>query len=630
MDLRHSKATLISLGAVDTTGVPALNQVARFFDADTVQGSPNLLFTGSVLSLTGSQNISSFLSIGASPAQSGSLRLANAGDIVVRNQSDNADFNVISFDGSANMIVGATSMPRITFATGPNIDFPSPIFLGDSSFISLATSPAQSGTIRLANASSIVFRNAANSADIPILSFATSDIFDIGDPSAPTALATIRINSPLTTTFGAFHVDGNADAIQMRVDAHSTQNSQILRVRDSSAASIFTVDDDGSFSFPKAISNIGIGAAPTQSEAMNIELFIEGPSDNSKLVGIRCENFVLGASADIVWVAVASLEGAVETTSDFTTQDVAQLVIGEPFLQISGAGSVTDESNLLIDRIGTTGDHTYGIKILPNNSTPATAAIFIGGAAGSSPRVSEAIVMQRNSDSGLVDWKFFTEVTNVVTGASAWTLQQQLAEGGYTNRLTVDNTGNILTTGNAITLGDGGGDSKIQFQGCTNFFLAINASPEEIVLGVGTSVSQAATSLGIDTNSIKFRLRAQDGQYMEVRTASRLLETPSGASVTAVALIPAGSFVVGITTRVTTGITGPAGYDVGDGVDVDLWGNSIAVALNTTSDITDFTSGALVNYPAVQDVIITSDGVDFTGGFVRVTVHYMRLNAPTS
>jgi len=254
---------------------------------------------------------------------------------------------------------------------------------------------------------------------------------------------TARITSLLTTT-GALFVDGISDQIQMRVDAHSTQTSQILRVRNSSFATIFNINDDGSFSFPNAISNIGIGAAPTISEAMNIELFIEGPSDNSKLVGIRVENFVLGAAADIVWVAVASIEGAVEVTAAVTTMDVAQLVIGEPFLQISGAGSVTDESNLLIDRIGTSGDHTYGIKILPNNSTPATAAIFIGGAAGSSPRVSEAIVMQRNSDAGLVDWKFFTEVTNVVTGASQWTLQQQLAEGGYATKLFVSDASSTL------------------------------------------------------------------------------------------------------------------------------------------------------------------------------------------
>src|SRR5690606_37305445 len=40
-------------GGVDTTGSPALNQLAYFSDADTLQGSSNLAFDGSALALTG-------------------------------------------------------------------------------------------------------------------------------------------------------------------------------------------------------------------------------------------------------------------------------------------------------------------------------------------------------------------------------------------------------------------------------------------------------------------------------------------------------------------------------------------------------------------------------------------------
>jgi len=260
---------------------------------------------------------------------------------------------------------------------------------------------------------------------------------------------TARITSLLTTT-GALFVDGISDQIQMRVDAHSTQTSQILRVRNSSFATIFNINDDGSFSFPNAISNIGIGAAPTISEAMNIELFIEGPSDNSKLVGIRVENFVLGAAADIVWVAVASIEGAVEVTAAVTTMDVAQLVIGEPFLQISGAGSVTDESNLLIDRIGTSGDNTYGIKILAHISTPATAAIFIDGSSGD----SNAILMQ-GSDSGTVDFKQFVDVSGV---GARWAMQTRTGVSAYANALTVSATEVSLPAASSL---DWGGDLKL-------------------------------------------------------------------------------------------------------------------------------------------------------------------------
>lgn len=124
------------------------------------------------------------------------------------------------------------------------------------------------------------------------------------------------------------------------------------------------------------------------------------------------------------------------------------------------------------------------------------------------------------------------------------------------------------------------------------------------------------------------RSSATNQAITQIRTAEATVVTSSGSSVTASNLIPAGSFVIGLTTRVTTLVTGPAGYDVGDGADVDRWGNSILVAEDTTSDITDFQSSALTLFPAANDVVITSDGVDFTAGEILITVHYMTLVAP--
>jgi len=122
MDLRHSKATLISLGAVDTTGVPALNQVARFFDADTVQGSANFTFTGTILALTGNMTISAFLAVGATPAAAGTIRIPNAGSITMRNASDNGDINVWSSPMSDEINIGDTTIPTLRIlATGTRI-----------------------------------------------------------------------------------------------------------------------------------------------------------------------------------------------------------------------------------------------------------------------------------------------------------------------------------------------------------------------------------------------------------------------------------------------------------------------------------------------------------------------------
>lgn len=57
-----------------------------------------------------------------------------------------------------------------------------------------------------------------------------------------------NIIATVTNTFeinGAFFVDGNADTVQLRIDAHSTQNALLFRIRDSSAATIMSVDNSG-------------------------------------------------------------------------------------------------------------------------------------------------------------------------------------------------------------------------------------------------------------------------------------------------------------------------------------------------------------------------------------------------
>ena len=145
------------------------------------------------------------------------------------------------------------------------------------------------------------------------------------------------------------------------------------------------------------------------------------------------------------------------------------------------------------------------------------------------------------------------------------------------------------------------------------------------------------TVFNVDTNSRivdvneTFRVRnavTVSQESTAIQFASVLVNTPSGTTATATLLIPAGAIVLGVTTRVTTLITGPAGFDVGDGINTDRWGNSIAVAVTTTSDPTDYQSSAMEIFPVATDVVLTSDGVAFTGGQVRVTVHYINLTAP--
>jgi hypothetical protein len=87
--------------------------------------------------------------------------------------------------------------------------------------------------------------------------------------------------------------------------------------------------------------------------------------------------------------------------------------------------------------------------------------------------------------------------------------------------------------------------------------------------------------------------------------------------------------LIGVTSRVLTAVTGPAGFDIGDGVDVDRFGNSISVGLGTTTNIINATTSAITTFQASNDVVLTSDGADFTGGSVKLVAHYISITAPT-
>jgi len=124
--------------------------------------------------------------------------------------------------------------------------------------------------------------------------------------------------------------------------------------------------------------------------------------------------------------------------------------------------------------------------------------------------------------------------------------------------------------------------------------------------------------------------RIADGATLQILYTTTTVLLPSGQTGVAANMIQGGSIVLGVTARVITAITGPAGFDIGDGTDVDRWGNSIATALGTTVRGTDATNSLIQLYPVTGDITLTSDGVDFTGGEVRITVAYLTYTAPTS
>lgn len=120
-----------------------------------------------------------------------------------------------------------------------------------------------------------------------------------------------------------------------------------------------------------------------------------------------------------------------------------------------------------------------------------------------------------------------------------------------------------------------------------------------------------------------------------IRLATVEVTTTAAATATATNLIPAGSFVLGVSTRVTTAVTGDAGFtgiDIGNGTDADMFGANVSPSLNATTTLANSTITAPVIYAAATSIVLTQvGGTTFVaGGKVRIVVHYISLTAPAT
>ena len=134
------------------------------------------------------------------------------------------------------------------------------------------------------------------------------------------------------------------------------------------------------------------------------------------------------------------------------------------------------------------------------------------------------------------------------------------------------------------------------------------------------------------TNAQTFRVydtysSATDYHRIAIATARATLSAVSGASVTATGLIPAGAVVMGVTSKVTTGLgttNSTTGYKIGTVADDDRWGDITGTAAGTSSDNRDWTAGTIECFPAATDIIVTAVGGNFDGtGEIYLSVQYM-------
>lgn len=94
----------------------------------------------------------------------------------------------------------------------------------------------------------------------------------------------------------------------------------------------------------------------------------------------------------------------------------------------------------------------------------------------------------------------------------------------------------------------------------------------------------------------------------------------SGPTTDAAVQIPANCIVIGVSNRVITAITGAASYDCGDvGGSQNRFGGSLGVAAGSTN----FGLIGPNPYYANTTIRYTANGGNFTGGVVRMTIHFL-------
>jgi hypothetical protein len=193
-------------------------------------------------------------------------------------------------------------------------------------------------------------------------------------------------------------------------------------------------------------------------------------------------------------------------------------------------------------------------------------------------------------------------------------------------------------TGRTILSAPADGDLLITNAAAT-YALRIRATADGAATLYNATAGASATLTASGFNGTSYvrsgtTVKTQLGSFgaTEMKTPASATLTFAGgagdASKTATGLIPAGCFLVGITSRVATTGTTCTSMDIGTAGDPDGFANDTSVTDNATSDNTDVTTTALLTvYPAATDVVVTGVGGNCVSLVVNVYAHCMTVTA---
>ena len=118
--------------------------------------------------------------------------------------------------------------------------------------------------------------------------------------------------------------------------------------------------------------------------------------------------------------------------------------------------------------------------------------------------------------------------------------------------------------------------------------------------------------------------REAHGATTGMAVLEETLTALSGASVTSTIAIPNRAIVLGVSARTVTAVLGASSYDCGIAGEVSKFGGSLGVAVGSSN------IGVIgpTAFYADTPIRLTANGGSFTGGVVRIAIHYLTCGAP--
>lgn len=568
--------------------------------------------------------------------------------------------NTLNVGGTANRITVGTDSVDINTSL-----LPSPLagdvnkFLKASGADSAAWNALAAGDIP--DLSATYQPLAANLTQIGALADPNADRILFWDDSAG-SFAFLTVGSgldltgtTLTATGGSGDVVGPAGATDNALARYDTTTGKLIQ------DSPITLSDLGAFSFPDNVrqtfnpganaAGLNVGSlAGDPDTPVNGDLWYDSTA-NELTARINGANVTLGvgagANAALSNLAAVSINASLIPQ---TTLDLGAAATAWRDLYLYGGGTFGSHSLKLTgtptaNRTVTIPDATDTLAMLgqaqvfsvAQQFTPASGvAIRLGGATSSFPGLKRdtTYVQIRLAD----DSTFGNIVASVGSIAT-------LNAGGTLGNLMANGALSVLTSGGAL-------------KAFINTGVDAVSSDLQRVWRNGTDINSGANDFGIARSGVNVGkitnastggggleisgAGASNGQILAVNSVSENTTLSTGGATTdTVIQLPANSFIVSVTARITTSIAGvdSTALQIGDASVATRFGSTGTLTSGTTIVGLNHLQGGVaadnagpVQVSAASVRLTLSGGGDNTpsGGVVRVTIHYISLTAPTS